>query len=116
MLARELGRAPRALLAEQPTRGLDPGATRFVMEQIEALRAAGAAVLYISTELEEVLAIGDRIGVMHGGRLAGVMRRNEVELTRLGLMMAGALAEPPDADVLYGVSPRGRDAVTGAAP
>ena len=116
VLARELGRAPRALLAEQPTRGLDPGATLFVMEQIEALRSAGAAVLYISTELDEVLAIGDRIGVMHDGRLAGVMRRDEVDLTRLGLMMAGALAEPPEADVLYGVSPRGRDAMTGAAP
>jgi simple sugar transport system ATP-binding protein len=104
VLARELGRAPRALLAVQPTRGLDPGATRFVVERIEALRDAGAAVLYISTELEEVLAVGDRVGVMYGGRLAGVMPRAEVDLTRVGLMMAGALVETPQLAALYGVT------------
>jgi ABC-type uncharacterized transport system ATPase subunit len=77
------------LVAFQAAWGLDPGATRFVLEQVLALRAAGAAVLYISTELEELLSIGDRIGVMFRGRLAGIMRREEVDLERLGLMMAG---------------------------
>jgi ABC-type uncharacterized transport system ATPase subunit len=93
IVAREIGRHPRLLLAVQPTRGLDPGATRFVVEQILALRDAGAGVLYISTELDEVLTVADRIGVMHGGRLVGVMPREDADLTRLGLMMAGALAE-----------------------
>src|SRR5262249_39075326 len=86
ILARELGRGPRALLAVQPTRGLDPAATRFVMDQILALRAAGAAVLYISTELEEIMAVADRIGVMYGGRLVGIVRREAIDLERIGLM------------------------------
>ena len=103
VLARELAPGPGVLLAVQPTRGLDPGATRFVIDQILALRAAGAAVLYISTELEEALTVADRLGVMYRGRLVGVMRRHEVDLTRIGLMMAGALAETPDAAALYGV-------------
>jgi len=90
VLARELGRRPRVLLAAQPTWGLDPGATRFVIDQILALRNSGAAVLYISAELEEVLMIGDRIGVLSAGRLEGVVPRSEVDLTAIGMMMAGA--------------------------
>jgi simple sugar transport system ATP-binding protein len=62
-------------------------------------------VLYISTELEEIMAVADRIGVMYGGRLVGVMRRAEADLERIGLMMAGALEETPDTAHLYGVSP-----------
>jgi general nucleoside transport system ATP-binding protein len=103
ILARELGRRPRLLLAVQPTRGLDPGATRFVIDRVLALRDAGAAVLYISTELEEILAVADRVGVMYAGRLVGVMRPGGTDLTRVGLMMAGALEETPDAAALYGV-------------
>jgi simple sugar transport system ATP-binding protein len=93
VLAREIGREPAVLLAEQPTRGLDPGATRFVMDAILALRDRGAAVVYISTELDEVLAVADRVGVMYRGRLVGVVPRADVDLTRLGLMMAGAVEE-----------------------
>ncbi len=89
VVAREMDRGPKVLVAFQAAWGLDPGATRFVLEQVLALRGAGAAVLYISTELEELLSIGDRIGVMFRGRLAGIMRREEVDLERLGLMMAG---------------------------
>jgi len=104
VLARELGRHPTVLLAVQPTRGLDPGATRFVIERVLALREAGAAVLYISTELEEALAVGDRIGVLHAGRLVGLMPRAEADVTRIGLMMAGALDEAPGPAALYGTS------------
>jgi simple sugar transport system ATP-binding protein len=103
VLARELGSRPAVLVAEQPTRGLDPGATRFVIDQVLALREAGGAVLYISTELEEALLIADRIGVMYRGRLVGLVRREDVDLSRLGLMMAGALEEAPDPAALYGV-------------
>ena len=70
-----------------------------------ALREAGGAILYISTELEEALLVADRIGVMYRGRLVGLVRREDVDLSRLGLMMAGALEEPPDAAALYGVRP-----------
>ena len=89
IVAREIGRRPALLLAVQPTRGLDPAATRFVIDQVLALRAAGVAVLYISTELEEVMVVADRIGVIFDGRLVGVMRRAWADLTKLGLMMAG---------------------------
>ena len=67
MVARELDRKPAALIAHQPAWGLDPGATRFVLEQILALREAGAAIVYISSELEEVLDVSDRIAVMANG-------------------------------------------------
>lgn len=106
VLARELGSRPSVLVAEQPTRGLDPGATRFVIDQVLALRAAGGAVLYITTELEEALVVADRIGVLYQGRLAGLLRREHVDLARLGLMMAGALEEPSDAAAIYGVPTR----------
>jgi general nucleoside transport system ATP-binding protein len=103
VLARELGGRPSVLVAEQPTRGLDPGATRFVIDQVLALRAAGGAVLYITTELDEALLVADRIGVLYQGRLVGLLRRERVDLARLGLMMAGAIQEPSDPAALYGV-------------
>jgi simple sugar transport system ATP-binding protein len=90
VLARELGSRPAVLVAEQPTRGLDPGATRFVVDAVLALRGAGSAVLYISTELEEALLVADRLAVMYRGRLMGLVPREDVDLARLGLMMAGA--------------------------
>src|SRR5712692_4987865 len=93
VLARELTRQPRVLVAAQPTRGLDPGATRFVIDEILALRRSGGAVLYVSTELEEALLVADRVAVMYRGRFAGVVRRGALDITRLGLMMSGALTE-----------------------
>jgi simple sugar transport system ATP-binding protein len=90
VLAREIGRRPRMLMAFQPTWGLDPGATRFVIDQMLALRDAGCAVLYVSSELEEVLMLGDRIAVMSNGRLSQPEPRDAVEVTRIGMMMAGA--------------------------
>lgn len=92
VIARELDRAPAVLIAHQPTWGLDPGATRFVMERMIALRDAGAAVLYISSELEEVLALGDRVAVLAEGRIAGIMTRGAVDLPQLGLWMSGRAA------------------------
>ena len=89
-LARELGRAPEILIAFQPTWGLDPGATSFVIESILRLRDEGGAVLYISSELEEVLAVGDRIGVLHDGRIVELMDRDRADLDRIGLAMAGS--------------------------
>jgi len=88
VIARELARQPAVLVAHQPTWGLDPGATRFVLERIIALRDAGSAVIYISSELEEVLAIGDRVAVLAGGRLAGLVTRNEVDMPQIGLWMS----------------------------
>ncbi len=89
VLAREIGRGPKVLIAHQPTWGLDPGATRFVIDQVLALRDAGVAILYISTELEEVLTLGDRISVICTGRLSEAVPREHVDVTEIGLAMAG---------------------------
>jgi simple sugar transport system ATP-binding protein len=90
VLAREISRDPAVLIAFQPTWGLDPGATRFVIERMLELRARGAAVLYISSELEEVLAVGDRIGVLFDGRLSDLMPRAQADASRIGLALSGA--------------------------
>ncbi len=92
VVARELDRAPSVLVAHQATWGLDPGATRFVLDRVVALRDGGGAALYISSELEEVLAIGDRIAVMADGGFAGVVAREAVDLRQIGLWMAGRAA------------------------
>ena len=89
-LAREFSRAPEILIAFQPTWGLDPLATRFVIDSILRLRDEGGAVLYISSELEEVLAVGDRIGVLHEGRIVLMVDRDQADLERIGLAMAGS--------------------------
>ena len=89
ILARELSRAPDLILAAQPTRGLDVGATEFVEGRLLEQRARGAGILYISTELEEILALSDRIIVLHRGEIMGEVRPGEVSVAELGLMMAG---------------------------
>jgi ABC-type uncharacterized transport system ATPase subunit len=85
--------APRLIVAHQPTWGLDVGAVDYVQAQLLAARDAGAAVLLISDDLDEVLAMGDRVAVMHDGRL--VAQRPAADWTReaIGLAMAG-IAEP----------------------
>jgi ABC-type uncharacterized transport system ATPase subunit len=92
VLARELSRAPAVLVAAQPTRGLDVGAIEYMTARIRAAAASGIAVLLISTELEELLALADRIAVIHRGRITGEMTRAEFDARRLGLMMGGRAA------------------------
>jgi ABC-type uncharacterized transport system ATPase subunit len=89
VVARELERQPRCLLVNQPTRGIDVGATEFVLQQILAQRDAGSAVLFISSELEELLAVSDRILVMYEGRIVGETLPHRARLADIGLMMAG---------------------------
>jgi ABC-type uncharacterized transport system ATPase subunit len=95
VVARELDRVPKVLVALQATWGLDPGATRFVLDRVLDIRGRGAAVLYISSELEDVLAVGDRIGVLFGGRLVAVLPRAEATAARIGLLMAGGSESSP---------------------
>ncbi|WP_084646553.1 ABC transporter ATP-binding protein [Devosia insulae] len=92
VLGRALSRDPRLLVAVQPTRGLDIGATAFLQSQLLQRRAAGAAVLLISTELDEVLALADRIVVLFKGRVTGVVARADFSVEQLGLLMAGRTA------------------------
>jgi len=89
VLARELSHDPVVLVAAQPTRGLDVGAIEYMSSQLRAVAGAGVAVLLISTELEEILDLADRIVVISGGRIVGEMQRDEVDLAELGLMMSG---------------------------
>jgi len=89
IVARELGRDVRLLIANQPTRGLDVGSIEFVHHRIVAARDQGAAVLICSTELDEIYALADRIVVMYEGRIAGE-RPPTVSIEELGLLMAGA--------------------------
>ncbi len=98
VIAREIGRKPRVLVAFQATWGLDPGATRFVIDQILALRNSGGAVLYLSSDLEELLGICDRIGVIANGQLTGIVARDEANPTEIGLLMAGGGSVPTTAD------------------
>ncbi len=89
VLARELDRHPDLLLVGQPTRGVDIGASEFIHRRLVALRDAGKATLLVSVELDEILALADRILVMHDGQIVGdVLPANATE-RRLGLMMAG---------------------------
>jgi simple sugar transport system ATP-binding protein len=94
VLARELSGAPRLILAMQPTRGLDVGATEYVQQALLAERERGAAILYISTELEEVMAMGDRIAVMYGGKFVAVLDAKTATREQIGLLMAGGSLEP----------------------
>ncbi len=89
VLARELDRHPDLLLVGQPTRGVDIGAIEFIHRRLVALRDAGRAVLVVSVELDEILALADRILVMHDGRIVGDVPRAAATERGLGLMMAG---------------------------
>ncbi|MBV9205102.1 MAG: ABC transporter ATP-binding protein [Actinobacteria bacterium] len=94
ILARELGREHKVLVASQPTRGLDVGSIEFVHKRIVAQRDHGVAVLIVSSELDEIYALADRIAVMYDGRITG-FRPPSVPVGELGLLMAGA--ENPEA-------------------
>ena len=90
IVARELDRDHKLLIAFQPTRGLDVGAIEFRHEQIVATRDAGAAVLLVSLELEEVMNLSDRILVMYEGEITGELDPKTTTIQELGLYMAGA--------------------------
>ncbi|HVT53165.1 MAG TPA: ABC transporter ATP-binding protein, partial [Dongiaceae bacterium] len=94
ILAREMARAPKVLLVGQPTRGVDIGAIEFIHSQIAAMRDEGSAVLLVSVELDEILALSDRIVVMFQGRIVGETTRELADERKLGLWMANAQADP----------------------
>jgi len=89
ILARELASEPTVLLAAQPTRGVDIGAAEYIHQQIIAQRGLGTAALVISEDLDELLAISDRIAVMFEGRIMGIVQSEDATREGLGLMMAG---------------------------
>ena len=90
VMSRELSRAPKLLLASQPTRGLDFAASAFVHDALRVERDRGAAVIVQSLDLAEVLALADRVAVMLGGRIVAVLSRAEATEARVGALMTGA--------------------------
>ncbi len=89
ILARELSRQPKLLIAAQPTRGVDIGATEYIHKRLIQQRAQGTAILLISEDLDEVLALADRVAVLYEGEIVGIVPAN-TPVDDLGLMMAGA--------------------------
>jgi ABC-type uncharacterized transport system ATPase subunit len=90
VVARELDGDPRLLIASQPTRGVDVGSIEFVHRQIVERRDRGLAVLLVSSELDEILSLADRVAVMYRGRVVAVLDGQAIEPDRIGLLMAGA--------------------------
>jgi simple sugar transport system ATP-binding protein len=89
VLAREMEAGPSVLLVGQLTRGVDIGAIEAIHRRLVALRDAGKAILLVSVELDEILALSDRILVMHAGEIVGELTPAEATEEKLGLMMAG---------------------------
>jgi general nucleoside transport system ATP-binding protein len=121
VVARELSRPNKLLLASQPTRGLDVGSIEFVHSEIVKQRDQGVAVVIVSSELEEIYALSDRIAVMYEGKIVG-MRAPDVPEQELGLLMAGAATagalgngsapHRPDADELLQTTALATDQAT----
>jgi simple sugar transport system ATP-binding protein len=89
VLARELSRNPRLVVAFQPTRGLDVGAAEFVYRRLNEAKEAGAAILLISFELDEILTLSDRFAVISSGRFLRVLETADTDLETVGLLMGG---------------------------
>jgi simple sugar transport system ATP-binding protein len=94
VVAREFSRPIQLLIAAQPTRGIDVGSIEFIHQQIVAKRDEGVAVLLVSAELDEILALSDRIAVIYQGRILDVVDRAAATREGLGLLMAGVKGEP----------------------
>ena len=108
IVARELSRPVHLLIAAQPTRGLDVGSIEFIHKQIVAMRDAGAAVLLVSAELDEIMSMSDIVAVMFDGRIIGQMPIEQAERNAIGLLMAGITPEtgrastPPAEEAAHG--------------
>jgi len=89
VLARELSRAPGVLIAAQPTRGVDIGATEYIHQRLLRERDNGTAILLISEDLDEIRALSDRIAVMYEGRIVGEVENVDVDIEHLGMLMTG---------------------------
>jgi ABC-type uncharacterized transport system ATPase subunit len=89
IMARELSRQPKVLIAAQPTRGVDIGSTEYIHQRLLAQRDTGTAILLISEDLDEITALSDRIAVIYEGAIIGIVDRGKATVEQIGLMMAG---------------------------
>ena len=92
VVGRELSREIKLMIASQPTRGVDVGSIEYIHKRIMEARDAGVGILIVSTELDEILALSDRILVMFRGRIAGEFAAGRASIREIGLAMAGAAA------------------------
>ena len=92
VVAREVSQKKQLLIASQPTRGVDVGAIEIIRNTLEKAKQQGCGVLLISAELEEIMALSDRIIVMHEGKITGEMPASEANESTLGLLMMGGQA------------------------
>ena len=90
VVAREIGTQPKVLLASQPTRGVDVGSIEFIHRRLVEERDNGMGVLLVSSELDEVLSLADRLAVVYRGRVVAMLDQKEADRDRVGLLMAGA--------------------------
>ena len=102
IVAREFSRPIKLMIAAQPTRGLDVGSIEYIHSQIVQKRDNGVAVLLVSVELDEIMALSDRIAVMYEGRIVGTADADKVTREELGLMMAGARLDEEKGEVTVG--------------
>jgi len=120
VVARELAESPKVLVAAEPTRGLDVGATEFIHRELIQKRDEGLAILLISSELDEIFSLSDAIAVIYQGRIVEVIPSAEADRERVGLLMAGGSVETaiPSADRIAQAAAEQatRDAASGAAP
>ena len=89
-MARTLSTQPDVVIASQPTRGLDVGATEYVHGKLMEQKARGAALLVVSEDLDEVLVLSDRIFVMYKGAIVGEFSADQVDMNAISLLMTGA--------------------------
>jgi simple sugar transport system ATP-binding protein len=100
IVAREFGRDLKLLVLDQPTRGLDVGSIEFIHRQIIRKRDTGTAVLLVSAELDEILSLSDRIGVLYRGQLVGIFDGKDATREQLGYLMATGAS--PESEELVG--------------
>jgi general nucleoside transport system ATP-binding protein len=93
IVAREFSRPIKLLIAAQPTRGLDVGSIEYIHRRLVEKRDEGVAVLLVSVELDEIMALSDRIAVMYEGQIVGTVDADKITREELGLLMAGARLE-----------------------
>jgi simple sugar transport system ATP-binding protein len=93
ILARELARKPKVLIAAQPTRGVDIGATEYIHERLLMQRDSGTAILLISEDLDEIRTLSDKIAIIYEGSIMGIVERDAATVEQIGLMMAGISME-----------------------
>ncbi len=93
MVAREFSRQPILVIASQPTRGLDVGASEYVRKKLIEMRDNGSAILLISADLDEIWGLSDRIAVIYEGKIVAIKPVDETTESEVGLLMAGGKSE-----------------------